>query len=69
MGWLKGALPGEAEAAVCLGLLMWGLAQVTPFWACCFFFNGQNLWKVIAQRVNLMYANFKNHLGSWGIPR
>lgn len=37
----KGYIPGPAEAAVRLGstsgLLMWGLAQVTPCLVCCLF--------------------------------
>ena len=33
--WLKIPLLGESETVISLncGLLMWGLAQVTPFWA------------------------------------
>lgn len=37
----KGHILGEAEITIrfSLGLLVWGLAQVTPLWAYCFLFQ------------------------------
>ena len=40
--WVKTIFLGEAVTVIRLGikfgLLMWGLAQGTPFWAYCLFF-------------------------------
>ena len=37
--WLKVPLLEEAETVQLGGKFWWGLAKVTPFWACCFFFS------------------------------
>ena len=41
--WFKIPFLGGAETALRLGIKSWfagwGLARVTPFWACCLFFN------------------------------